>query len=65
MWKKYLAWSDKINKPFYENRRRLALYVILVQTILVTVALFKLTNPSKQEFACLHVSFEQMRCFEL
>lgn len=64
MWKKYWAWSDKLNKPFYEHKHRIALYVLLVQTVLVTVALVKLTNPSKQQFTCNFIRFEEIQCFE-
>lgn len=64
MWKRYLAWSDKLNAPFYKHRRRITLYVLLVQTVLVTVALVRLTNPPKQEFVCIYANLEAMRCFE-
>lgn len=49
---KYLSWSDKINKPFYEHKDRLALYVILGQSLLVTLALFQISNKDKFTLVC-------------
>jgi hypothetical protein len=41
-WKSYWAWSDKINAPFQKHKDRLILYVILSQTVIVTVGLLNL-----------------------
>ena len=39
---RYIKWSDKINKPFYDNKHRILLYVALSQTVIVTVQLLTL-----------------------
>lgn len=43
-WKKYWAWSDKINDPFMKHKDRIVLYVVLSQSVIVTVALLRLAN---------------------
>ena len=53
-WERYWKWSDKINSPFQKNKDRILLYVILCQSVLVTVALFRLAsgNENKIEMTC-------------
>lgn len=54
LWKKYLAWSDKINAPFQKHKHRLALYVVLAQTVVVTTALMNISSGfnSKLTLVC-------------
>ena len=47
LWQRYLNWSDKINKPFYEHKHRLLLYVALAQTVIVTIQLLTLFKPEQ------------------
>jgi len=51
LWAKYLAWSDKINAPFQKHKHRLALYVILAQTVVVTVALLDISSSFRSKLA--------------
>lgn len=54
-WKKYWDWSDKINAPFRENKERILLYITLCQSVIVTVALFRLANgmeTTKMQMLC-------------
>ena len=44
-WERYWNWSDKINAPFYKHKERLLLYVVLSQTVIVTVGLLNLFRP--------------------
>ena len=46
---RYIKWSDKINKPFYDNKHRILLYVALSQTVIVTVQLLTLFQPQSQQ----------------
>ena len=46
---RYIKWSDKINKPFYDNKHRILLYVALSQTVIVTVQLLTLFQPSESQ----------------
>ena len=48
-WEKYWKWSDKINKPFQKHKRRIVLYIVLCQSVLVTVALFSLVNGNENK----------------
>ena len=63
-WKRYWEWSDKINAPFQQHKNRLALYVILGQTIIVTVALLQLSHAKKQQFVCNVIDVNTMYCLE-
>ena len=50
LWQRYIQWSDKINKPFYDNKHRILLYVALSQSVIVTVQLLTLfRSPQSQE----------------
>jgi len=54
-WKKYWAWSDKINAPFMKHKDKIVLYVVLSQSIIVTVALLRLADglvDSRMEMIC-------------
>jgi len=54
-WQRYWKWSDKINAPFQKNKDRILLYVILCQSVIVTVALFRLASGAggaKMELIC-------------
>lgn len=51
-WQRYWKWSDKINAPFKEHKDRLSLYVVLAQTVIVSVVLFQLTSKDKMEMTC-------------
>ena len=58
---RYIKWSDKINKPFYDNKHRLLLYVALSQTVIVTVQLLTLFHqPNKDQIImiCRPYNFE-------
>jgi hypothetical protein len=43
-WEKYWVWSDKINAPFQKHKDRIVLYVVLSQSVIVTIALLRLAN---------------------
>ena len=45
---RYVKWSDKINKPFYDNKHRILLYVALSQSVIVTIQLLTLFHPQQQ-----------------
>ena len=50
LWQRYIQWSDKINKPFYDNKHRILLYVALSQSVIVTIQLLTLfQSPQSQE----------------
>jgi hypothetical protein len=51
-WKRYWAWSDKLNEPLHKHKDRIALYVILCQSVLVTVALLNLPRDDKMVMIC-------------
>ena len=58
---RYIKWSDKINKPFYDNKHRILLYVALSQTVIVTAQLLTLFHqPNKQQIImiCRPYNFE-------
>ena len=58
---RYIKWSDKINKPFYDNKHRILLYVALSQTVIVTVQLLTLFHqPNKDQIImiCRPYDFE-------
>jgi len=46
---RYIKWSDKINKPFYDNKHRILLYVALSQSVIVTIQLLTLFQPTDQQ----------------
>jgi hypothetical protein len=47
---RYIQWSDKINKPFYDNKHRILLYVALSQSVIVTIQLLTLfQKPNHQQ----------------
>ena len=46
---RYIKWSDKINKPFYDNKHRILLYVALSQTVIVTTQLLTLFQPTNKD----------------
>ena len=53
-WERYWKWSDKINKPFQKNKDRILLYVVLCQSVIVTVTLLRLPHTSnKMQMVCL------------
>jgi len=65
-WERYWKWSDKINAPFYKHKERLLLYVVLSQTVIVTVGLlnlFKVNNESLV-MVCRPVNFSDIICVE-
>jgi hypothetical protein len=52
-WERYWKWSDKINAPFQKNKDRILLYVILCQSVIVTIALFGIASGrNKMEMIC-------------
>jgi hypothetical protein len=54
-WKRYWEWSDKINAPFREHKDRILLYITLCQSVIITVALFRLVSgmdSAKMEMVC-------------
>ena len=58
---RYIKWSDKINKPFYDNKHRILLYVALSQTVIVTTQLLTLFHqPNKDQIImiCRPYDFE-------
>ena len=53
-WERYWKWSDKINAPFQKNKDRILLYVVLCQSVIVTVTLLRLPHTSdKMRMVCL------------
>ena len=46
---RYIQWSDKINKPFYDNKHRILLYVALSQSVIVTIQLLTLFQKPNQQ----------------
>ena len=65
-WESYWKWSDKINAPFREHKERLILYVVLSQTVLVTVGLLNLfkTNNSELIMHCRTINFTDSICVQ-
>ena len=65
-WERYWKWSDKINAPFREHKERLILYVVLSQTVLVTVGLLNLfkTNNSELIMHCRTINFTDSICVQ-
>ena len=65
-WERYLKWSDKINAPFREHKERLILYVILSQTVIVTVGLLNLSKTNNQELIlhCRTINFTDSICMQ-
>ena len=52
-WERYWKWSDKINAPFQKNKDRILLYVVLCQSVIVTITLLRLASGgSKIEMIC-------------
>ena len=67
-WERYWKWSDKINAPFYKHKERLLLYVVLSQTVIVTVGLlnlFKPQEPSQLIMICRPISFSDTVCHQV
>ena len=66
-WEHYWKWSDKINAPFQKHKDRIVLYVILCQSVIVTVALLRLAGSAgKMELFCKPNFTEgTMYCIEL
>ena len=65
---RYIQWSDKINKPFYDNKHRILLYVALSQTVIVTVQLLTLfQQPNKQQIImiCRPMSYDEIVCHQV
>jgi len=53
-WKRYWEWSDNINEPFRKNKDRILLYVVLCQSVIVTITLLRLVGGgAKIEMICL------------
>jgi hypothetical protein len=65
-WTKYWAWSDKINAPFQKHKDRLILYVVLSQTVIVTVGLLNLfkTNNDQLILHCRAIDFTDTICMQ-
>ena len=65
-WERYWKWSDKINAPFREHKERLILYVVLSQTVLVTVGLLNLFKANDQELIlhCRTLNFTDTICVQ-
>lgn len=65
-WEKYLQWSDKINAPFHKHKDRLVLYVVLAQTVIVTVGLLNLSrSDGKMVLQCSMVNYSDSVCVEV
>jgi len=68
-WERYWKWSDKINAPFQKHKDRIVLYVILCQSVIVTVALLRLAsglNDAKMELVCKPDFYDgTLYCIEL
>ena len=65
-WENYWKWSDKINAPFREHKERLILYVVLSQTVIVTVGLLNLfrTDTNQMILHCRTINFTDSICME-
>lgn len=65
-WERYWKWSDKINAPFREHKERLILYVVLAQTVLVTIGLLNLFKATNQELIlhCRTINFTDTVCVQ-
>ena len=65
-WERYWKWSDKINAPFREHKERLILYVVLSQTVLVTVGLLNLFKATDKELImhCRTINFTDSICVQ-
>ena len=65
-WERYWKWSDKINAPFQKHKDRLILYVILSQTVIVTVGLLNLFKPTNSDLilVCRSINFSDTLCVE-
>ena len=65
-WERYWKWSDKINAPFQKHKDRLILYVILSQTVIVTVGLLNLFKATNQDLimVCRPLDFSNTICVE-
>jgi len=65
-WKRYWAWSDKINAPFQKHKDPLILYVILSQTVIVTVGLLNLfkTDNNPLILHCRTLDFTDSICMQ-
>ena len=65
-WERYWKWSDKINAPFQKHKDRLILYVILSQTVIVTVGLLNLFKTNNQELIlhCSTINFTDSICMQ-
>ena len=65
---RYIKWSDKINKPFYDNKHRILLYVALSQTVIVTVQLLTLFQSTDQQqiiMICRPMSYDEIVCHQV
>ena len=65
---RYIKWSDKINKPFYDNKHRILLYVALSQTVIVTVQLLTLFQSTDQQqiiMICRPMSYDELVCHQV
>ena len=64
---RYIKWSDKINKPFYDNKHRILLYVALSQTVIVTVQLLTLfQQPNNQQIIMICRPYDfQLVCHQV
>jgi hypothetical protein len=65
-WERYWKWSDKINAPFREHKERLILYVVLAQTVLVTIGLLNLFKTNNQQLImlCRPINFSDVICVQ-
>ena len=65
-WERYWKWSDKINAPIQKHKDRLILYVILSQTVIVTVGLLNLFKTTNQDLimVCRPIDFSNTICVE-
>jgi hypothetical protein len=65
-WERYWKWSDKINAPFQKHKDRLILYVVLSQTVIVTVGLLNLFKPTNSDLilVCLSINYSDTLCVE-
>ena len=68
-WERYWKWSDKINAQFYKHKERLLLYVVLSQTVIVTVGLLNLFKPQEPPaqliMICRPMSFTDTLCHQV
>ena len=65
-WERYWKWSDKINAPFAKHKERFLLYVVLAQTVLVTVSLLGLFKTTQKELilVCRPLNFNDTICVQ-